>query len=173
MSEHLYIAAADPLRAPLWRKLLAARAFLLCLVGISLSCFLVNWIEAAKLDIPKGFEDSFFGVIVLPLYTIFYTLPACITDLVVHFVPEGRFRRLYIGSGRTPEAMATKFEKRGYAIALLPLVIPLVLGALALIALLLFGGVALVSGVFSSMFSGWPAWAVVVTLLLVAILLKK
>ena len=74
---------------------------------------------------------------------------------------------------RTPETIATEFSQSGYAMALLPFVIPLLLGALVLIALLLFGGMALVGSMFSALFSGWPSWAVIITILLVAVLLKK
>ena len=56
---------------------------------------------------------------------------------------------------------------------LLPFYIPLALAALALVVLMFYGGVALIGSLFHSVFSGWPTWAIVITILLVAILLKK
>ncbi|MGH8491240.1 MAG: hypothetical protein ACREXS_20850 [Gammaproteobacteria bacterium] len=173
MTELSSIPAFDPLHAPLWRKLLAVRVFLLCFAGLSLSYFFIDWIDTAKPDIPKWLEKGFIILAVLPFLAILLALKEGIADLVVHFVPEGRVRRLLLWGDRTPEAIATQFNESGYAIALLPFFIPLALAALALVVLLLFGGVALVGSLFSAMFSGWPSWAVVITILLVAILLKK
>ena len=43
----------DPLHAPLWRKVLSVRVLLLCLAGLSLSFFFIEWLDKAKLEIPK------------------------------------------------------------------------------------------------------------------------
>ena len=167
------IASVDPLRAPLWRKLLAVRVFLLCFVGLILSFFFIEWIDSAKPDIPKWLEKGFILFAVMPFLAFLLSLKEGIADLVVHFIPEGRFKRLLLWGDRTPETIATEFSQSGYAMALLPFVIPLLLGALVLIALLLYGGMALVGSMFSALFSGWPSWAVIITILLVAVLLKK
>ena len=34
----------DPLHAPLWRKVLSVRVLLLCLAGLSLSFFFIEWL---------------------------------------------------------------------------------------------------------------------------------
>lgn len=173
MSEPSPTVASDPLHAPLWRKLLAVRVFLLCFVGLSLSFFFIEWLDTAKPDIPKWLEKAFIFIAVLPFLAFILTLKEGIADLVAHFVPSGRLKRVLLWGDRPPEVIAAEFNKSGYTIAMLPFVIPLLLAALALVVFLVFGGVALVGSMFSAMFSGWPSWAVVITVLLVAILLKK
>lgn len=102
----------------------------------------------------------------LPFLAFILALKEGIPDLVVHFVPDGRLKRLLLWGDRSPEVIAKEFNQSGYAIALLPFFIPVGLAVLALIILLFAGGFALIGGLFSSLFAGWPPWAVVITILL-------
>ena len=173
MSPSFSIADTKPLHAPLWRKLLAIRVFLLCLFGLSLSFLFIGWFDSSKLDIPKWLEKTFIFFAALPFLAFIFALKEGIADLVVHFVPEGRLKHLLLWGDRAPELIAKEFAESGYAIALLPFIIPLAFVAIAALALLLLGGTALVGSLFSALFGSWPAWAIVIAFLLVAILLKK
>jgi len=168
---------ANPLNAPLRRKLLALRVWALCLVGLVLSFFLIDWLDGFKFDIPKWLESVFIFFGVLPFLTFLYALGAGGADLIVHFVPEGRLKRFLLKGDRSPETIAKEFGKSGYSYALLPFFLPLALLAIVLVVALIFGGAALVfaaiSALWNSVFGGWPSWAIVITFLLIAILLKK
>lgn len=163
----------DPLHAPLWRKLLAVRVLMLCVAGLILSFFLIEWIDNAKLDMPKWLKTGLIIVAMFPFLAFILALKEGIPDLIVHFVPDGRLKRLLLRGDRSPEVIAKEFNQSGYSIALLPFFIPVGLGIVALGILLFIGGFVLISGFFSAMFAGWPPWAVVITILLVAVLLKK
>ena len=173
MTESSAPVSFDPLRAPLWHKLLTVRVLLLCLIGLTISFFYVGWLDDAKLDAPKWVQTGLGILAALPFLAFILALGLGGADLVVHFVPEGRLKRLLLRGDRSPQTIATEFKDTGYIIALLPFIIPVALCVLAFIALLLFGGVAVVGDLFSAVFSGWPSWAIVITILLVAILLKK
>lgn len=166
-------APTDPLDAPLWRKLLAVRVFLLCFVGLFASYVFIDWLDSSKPDIPKWLERVVIGIAVLPFLALLLALKEGIADLIVHFVPEGRLRRMLLWGAPTPDVIAKQFRDSGYAIALLPFIIPAGFLVIALVVVLAFGGTALVGSLFGSMFAGWPPWAVVITFLLVVILLKK
>lgn len=163
----------NPLNAPLWRKLLAVRVFLLCCIGLAISLFIIEWFDSTKPDIPKWVEKGFQFLVVFPFLAFFVALKEGIADLVVHFIPDGRIRRMLLWGQRPAEIIANEFSSTGYAIALLPFIIPVGLTALILVVLLFFGGIGLVGSLLGSIFSGWPSWAIVITFLLVAILLKK
>ena len=163
----------DPLHAPLWRKLLAVRVLLLCVAGLVLSFFLIEWLDKAKLDIPKWLETGLIIVAVFPFLAFILTLKEGIPDLIVHFVPDGRLQRFLLWGDRLPEVIAKEFNESGYGIALLPVLLPVGLAVVVIIILLFVAGFALIGSLLSAIFAGWPPWAVVITILLVAILLKK
>jgi hypothetical protein len=173
MTDESAAVSLDPLHAPLWRKLLAIRVFVLCCIGLALSLFIIEWFDTAKPDIPKWVEMTVIVLAVIPFFAFFIALKQGIADLVVHFIPDGRVKRFLLWGDKPAETIATEFRETGYAIALLPFILPVGLAAVALVVLLFFGGIALVGSLFSAMFSGWPSWAIVITFLLVAILLKK
>lgn len=173
MTEQIAPASFDPLHAPLWRKLLAVRVLLLCLVGLALSFFFIGWLDDAKLDLPKWLQTGVALVAGISFLAFILALALGGADLVVHFVPEGRLKRLLLRGDRSPEAIATDFKNTGYFLSLLPFIITVALILVGAALLLFFGGVALVVTMFSAMFAGWPSWAIVITILLVAILLKK
>lgn len=146
---------------------------MLCVAGFVLSFFLIEWLDKAKLDIPKWLETGLIVVAVLPFLAFILALKEGIPDLIVHCVPDGRLKRFLLWGDRLPEVIAKEFNESGYGIALLPFFIPVGLAVVAIIILLVVGGFVLVGSLFSAMFAGWPPWAVVITILLIAILLKK
>jgi len=164
----------DPYDAPIWRKLLALRVFLLALVGIFIAAFLINWFDKAKLDLPRWIEWLGAMALIMPFLLALQVFASGIADMAVHFMPEGKLRRaLLFGENKDARKMADDFESISYAMVLLPFIVPAVLLAIAAFLLLIVGGFALAGAMFSAMFGGWPAWAVVITILLVMILLKK
>ena len=86
----------NPLHATLWRKLLAVRVFLLCVAGLILTYFLVAWADAAKLELPKWLGTVLGFLALLPFFAFISAVKEGASDLVVHFVPEGRFKRLLL-----------------------------------------------------------------------------
>lgn len=167
----------NPLSAPLWRKLLALRVWALCAVGVFTAFLLIDWLDSFKSDIPKWIQTIFIILLLLPLVALLSALRDGGADLVVHFVPEGRIRRFLLKGDRSPEAIANEFGKSGYSYALLPFIVPLVLAIAAIVIAIIFGGVVLgsaaISALWNGIFGGWPPWAVVITFLLIALLLKK
>jgi hypothetical protein len=165
--------AQSPLDAPLWRKLLAVRVLLVSVAAVAVSISLIGWFDSAKPDVPRWLQKGVVFLAFIPFLTLFVLVIQGITDMAVHFIPEGKVKRLLVGTGKSSAEMAREFAESGYVFALLPFIIWALLAGLLLGLLLIFGGFALVSSLFSSLFAGWPPWAVVITILLVLILAKK
>ena len=164
------VDAAQP--APRWRKWLALRVLALNVLTLVLAAWVLGAADEAKLDLPKWLDI----VVGLPFIAAFFGLIANlalgVTDMVVHLVPAGRARNLLLQGDRTPEQIAKEFEETGYIYALSPFFVVAGLLVVALLCILAFGGVSAL-GTLASAVSSWPSWAVVITILLVLILLKK
>lgn len=169
--------AENTVEVTLWRKLLALRVWALCVAGLFITFLFINWLDTYKPDIPKWIETVLMFLAVLPFLMFLYALAAGGADLVVHFIPEGRIRRLLLKGNRSPETIAKEFGETGYLYALLPFVLAIGLAAIGIVVVIIFGGLvvgfAALSALWNSIFGGWPPWAIVITLLLVALLIKK
>lgn len=165
----------NPLHAPLWRKLLAIRVLVLCCISLAVSLFIIEWFYAAAPDIQKSRWVEKIAILfaLIPLFALFYAIKKGFADLVVHFIPEGRARRLLLWGDQPAETIAAEFSKNGYVFALMPFIIVGWVAVVIIVVLLFFGGIALADSLFDAVFSGWPSWAIVITFLLIAILLKK
>lgn len=161
----------------LWRKLLALRVWALCVAGLFVTFLFVDWLDAYNPDIPKWIESILMFFAALPFLLFLWALAAGGADLVVHFVPKGRFKRLLLRGDRSPETIAKEFGEAGYMYALLPFYLAIGLALVAAIVVFIAGGfvvgTAAINALWNSIFGGWPPWAIVITFLLVALLLKK
>lgn len=166
-------AVKNPAKPTLRRKLLALRVIALASVIAVSWVFIIGWADDLNLGLPKWAEVALALVAVLPFFSCFLAIVHGIPDLVVHVVPEGRLRRFLLWGDRSPETIAREFEESGYSLALLPVYLVLGIAALGLVLVLSLGGFALLGHMFSGLFAGWPSWAIVITILLVAILFKK
>ena len=155
-----------------FRADLSIRVLLVSLISLALSFAIIDWLDHTKPDIPKWMQTVAFGLLLLPFFAFMGLTYKGVTDIAVHFLPEGKFKRLMVGKEKTSVELAEEFGKEAYLRALLPLYVWDALLALLLVVLLAYGGFALVSSMLSAAFGGWPTWAIVITILLVLILLK-
>lgn len=166
------VQSKNPLAAPIWRKLLAVRVLALGALSLALTAWLGDLMETLKLDLPRWL----FLILLLPglaaVFGFYFGLVAGLTDLAVHFLPSGRVRGLLLRGDRTPEQLSAEFADGAYLYALMPAFVLAGMLLIAVVCLLVLGGVAALSGAFA-MVSGWPSWAIVIAVLLVLLLLKK
>jgi hypothetical protein len=169
------LPSGDPYNAPLWRKLLALRVIALCIIGAVISVYLIDWIDKPTVTWPKWIRTVGGVILALPFLMVFMSIKEGLADLAIHFFPEGRVRQslLWGDEKRTATQIASDFEKIGYAMPVIPLILPAIIFGIALAAGLVIGGGVVVASLLGGLFSGWPTWAVVITFLLIAILLKK
>jgi hypothetical protein len=161
-----------PQKAPLSRKLLALRVIAASALTLLVAGFFMGQLDSLKLNLPEWLEFVF----ALPFMAAFVGFIASLvhggSDLVVHWVPPGRIRKLLLSGNRSPEQIATEFEQLGYHAALFFLY-----GVVGIIAIALFAAVVLL--ILTLGFSvihalaGWPSWAIVITFLLILLLIKK
>ena len=175
MTEIINPQVFDPLNAPLKRKLLAIRYLVFGIIGLAITLYLVDWIDHSKPDIPRWLEKVIIGFVALQFLAFgAFLINGAIPDLIVHFAPDSRIMQWLIRNrGWSPEAIATEFSKGGYLLPMLPLIVAGIVIGILLVVLLMLGGLALAYSLISAMFSGWPSWAIVIALLLLAIYLKK
>ncbi len=163
--------------ATLWRKLLALRVWTLCVVGLVVTFLLISWLDAYKPTMPKWVETILMFFATMPFLLFVWALAAGGADLVVHFVPEGRIRRLLLKGDRSPETITKEFGEAGYSYALLPFYLAIGLALVVVVVVIIAGGFVLgtaaINSLWNSIFGEWPPWAIVITFLLVALLLKK
>ena len=131
--------------------------------------------DVKKLNLPEWVVILFIVPGVVTFFIFLYALATGLADLAIHFIPESRFRKAFVEGwgGRSTQDIADEFSKTGYRLAWLPFAAIGAVCGLALIVLLAIGGIALLSSVVGGIFAGWPTWAIVITILLVLILLKK
>ena len=166
------IETANPLLAPLWRKWLALRVLALSGISVSLAFWFVDTLDTLKLDLPRWLETLLILPTVAAFFALLANLAKGITDLVVHFLPHGRVRKTLLSGDRNPAECAREFEEIGYLYALSPFFIVIGLFVLAVLCVLLLGGVSAIGGMLSVV-AGWPSWAIVIAILLVLLLFKK
>ncbi|MDI4635839.1 hypothetical protein J7U46_22425 [Pelomonas sp. V22] len=167
------VEATNPLEAPLWRKLLGLRVLFVIVTNASLALFFIGWLDDAKLHLHPWIENGIMIFVGLFALIGFLGFTRSLEDLVIHFLPDGGLRRLLLKGDRTPDEQAAEFARDGMNFALLPFVVPAGLIVIVAVLALIVGGGALIGGLFSALFAGWPAWAIVICILLVANLYKK
>jgi len=164
---------ADPANAPLSRKLLGFRVILVNALMVFGAFQYLQWLDHAKLEMPRWLETAVMLPVLIALITFLWTLAAAGTDLAAHLLRDGKLRRLLLKGDKSPQQIAEDFAQSGYVMALLPLILT---GGAVLVGIavaIVIGGFGLAGGVISSIFNGWPTWAIVITILLVLILIKK
>lgn len=160
--------------------LLKGREWLaLRLIAISLPMNAVLWWMMDFVD-----RDHLFGefpkwlqyVVILPVVAGFFGLGYLLLrgshDLLVHVLPAGRFKHTVVGDDAANEQSVKEFPELGRVAAFAPLWLVGLYLVLLLMAGFALGGFAALSGIWSAV-SGWPSWAVVITILLVMILFKQ
>lgn len=163
----------DPLHAPVWRKLLAVRVLILCLVLLAPSVFLVNFLDTHKQNVPQWLEIGLGIGAILPCWSLALVLVKGVPDLVVHFVPEGSLKRMLLWGDRSSEDIARDFGENGYSSALFPIYLFAAFALITIFILFIIGEVSLVINLLGLIFHGWPSWAILITILLILLLFKK
>jgi hypothetical protein len=167
------VVCEDPANAPLSRKLLGFRVILVNALMIFGAFQMIDWVDHAKIQMPHWLQTIVTVPLVLAFLSFFWTISAAGTDLTAHFLRDGKLRSLLLKGDKSPQQIAEEFAQSGYWIALLPLILA---GGAVLIAVavaVVIGGFALAGGAIAGVFNGWPPWAIVITILLVLILVKK
>ena len=158
---------SDPLNASLHRKLMGLRSILFGLVGLVLAVTIINFID--DIELAEWVESVLVGFVAFTVFSFFFTVMYAIMDLVVHFVPDGAFKRMLLkgrltggllqGKG-SPEIMAREYATIGYALALFPLIIPAVVIGTGFVVLLVIGGFGAVSEVVQGTSFGLSPWLI-------------
>lgn len=153
-------------------------------IGIGFACFvLVYWIadvaDAAKINPPKWLQAvlglGFLGTIGCEFFAIFWGLH----DLAHQFLPEGRLKAFVLRprfeslDDKQKQMAPHEYGLAALQLAMLPVWIIIGLVVIGVVILLFVGGFAAVGALAGKFFAGWPPWAIVICILLVAILLKE
>jgi hypothetical protein len=134
---------------------------------------LLEWLDKPNLKLPNWLETVVALSLVLALFSFLMTAAAAGADLTAHLMRDGKVRRLLLKGNQTPQEIAEDFAKTGYWFALAPLALAGVAVIISLAVVVVVGGYLLAAGAVSSIFSGWPSWAIVITILLILVLAKK
>ena len=160
------------MQAPIWRKLLVFRLLIIVTFALFVSYGYMLLIDGMFKSLPRWLQNICVIPAVFPFISLIVLIIKGITDLAVHFVPEGKVKRLLVGKDLTSHELASDFQENGYWIAIAPLVVWAGLISIVIVGAVFIAGTTVIGAFFSSVFSGWPIWSVVITVLLVLVLLK-
>lgn len=163
-----------------YKRFLGLMAIIIAVATLLLAYWIVDVVDAMKIDPPKWLAYVLgFGFLIL-VFCEFFAVVWGLGDVVHQFLPEGRFKKSLIQASRpkfeasegkqmTPEEMGGA----AFALATAPLYVLLGLAVIGLVILLAVGGAAVVGALLEKFLAGWPPWAIVICILLVAILFKE
>lgn len=159
---------------PKGRKWLALRLLAISLGTNALMWWLADNDQANRLL--DGLPEWMALLVALPMlagfFGLFVLLTRGIPDVLSHSMSDGKWKNRLLEDNLAAIASAKDFEEIAWMAAFAPFMVIALYVALVIIAALAFGGIAALSGLWGAV-SGWPSWAIVITILLVLILLKQ
>lgn len=162
------------LEVPLRRRLLGFRVLASCALSLSLMWFVATLLDGVE-GAPEWVEFVLAACFVIAIFAMFQGVVRGLVDVAIHWLPAGRMRNLLVDDKKNGQAIQTAaddFEAAGHIWALAPLYAAGLLLVLALAAILFLVAASSAASVFEAV-SSWPSWAVVISVLLVLILMKK
>ena len=160
----------------MWRKLLALRVMVICGAILVLALYLSNFLDSPNLGLPDWLHFLPYVPAATALFGFAYAASMGLSDMVVHFVPTVAYARRFLPTDLDPEQIALSFGQTGYKYALVPFFALALLSVVILAFGLVIGGIAALVTIWAavgSAVSSWPTWAVVITVLLILVLLKR
>jgi uncharacterized membrane protein len=163
------------------KRLLGVFAIAIAVATVWLMFWIMDVADGMKLDPPEWLGFIFGAGFLLTLLADFFAVIWGLHDLAYQLLPDGRFKT-FVLYGTLPKLGNEQGEKpmtsdgmgsAAFAAATAPLYVIFGVAIIGLIILLFVGGIAAVGAVAGKFFGGWPPWAIVICVLLVAILLKN
>jgi hypothetical protein len=134
----------DPLRQPMWRRLLGVRALALVPVIAWLFQNAVGWASRsnALAVLPAWVERSWGFIVAGSLVCFLFSAAFALHDIVVHLIPRGRARTLLLLGHDDPAARQSILsdDTLVWKIIVLPMLAPLGLLMVGAVALFALGG---------------------------------
>lgn len=156
------------------RKWLALRLLVISFGTNALMWWLADNDQANRLL--EGLPQWMGLLIGLPLmagfFGLFVLLTRGIPDLLSHSMSDGKWKSRLLEDRLAAIASAKDFEEIAWVAAFAPFMVIAIYVVLVILAAVALGGIAALSGLRDAV-SGWPSWAVVITILLVLILFKQ
>jgi hypothetical protein len=122
--------------------------------------------------LPKWMEILIVLPVLAGFFGLFVLLTRGIPDFLNHSMAEGKWKTRLLEDKLAAIASAKDFQEIGPIAAYAPFWVIALYVVIVIVAALALGGIAALSSLWGTV-SGWPSWAVVITILLVMILLKR